>query len=64
MSDRARIARAVSQLAAEQRAVLSRCFYRGWTTGRTAADLGIPDGVVKSRLHDALWSLYVTAQAE
>jgi RNA polymerase sigma-70 factor (ECF subfamily) len=41
-------------LSVEQRAVLDRCFYRGWTTYRTAVDLGITDCAVKSTLHDAL----------
>ncbi|MET0702742.1 MAG: sigma factor-like helix-turn-helix DNA-binding protein [Mycobacterium sp.] len=54
-SDRARIAHFVAQLSAEQRAVLTRCFFRGWTTNQTATDLGMADYAVKSSLHDALW---------
>jgi DNA-directed RNA polymerase specialized sigma24 family protein len=54
-SDRARIAYFVAQLSAEQRAVLSRCFFRGWTTNQAATDLGLADYAVKSALHDALW---------
>jgi RNA polymerase sigma-70 factor, ECF subfamily len=55
--DRTRIAEALKQLSAEQRRALRRCFYWGWTTGQAAADLGITDGAVKSRLHDALHTL-------
>jgi RNA polymerase sigma-70 factor (ECF subfamily) len=54
---RARIAHFVAQLSVEQRAVLSRCFFRGWTTSQTATDLGLTDYTVKSTLHDALWTL-------
>jgi DNA-directed RNA polymerase specialized sigma24 family protein len=56
-SDRARITAAMKQLSVEQRIVLHRCFYWGRTTGQAAADLGITDSTVKSRLHDALHTL-------
>jgi RNA polymerase sigma-70 factor, ECF subfamily len=56
-SDRTRIAEAVKRLSAEQLTVLRRCFYWDWTTHQAAADLGITDGAVKSRLHDALHTL-------
>jgi DNA-directed RNA polymerase specialized sigma24 family protein len=56
-SERTRIAEAVKQLPAEQRVVLRRCFYWGWTTGQAAANLGITDSAVKARLHDALRTL-------
>jgi RNA polymerase sigma-70 factor, ECF subfamily len=51
---RTRTARSVSLLPDDQRAVVLRCFYWGWTTGCAARDLGITDATVKSRLHDAL----------
>jgi DNA-directed RNA polymerase specialized sigma24 family protein len=57
IGDRAWIARAVSGLSAEHEAALHRCFYRGWTVDRTAAEFGITSDAVKSRLHDALWLL-------
>ena len=41
----------------EHRAVVARSHYRGWTTSQIAADLGIAEGTVKSRLHYALRSL-------
>jgi RNA polymerase sigma-70 factor (ECF subfamily) len=44
----------MSQLSPDERAVVLRCFYWGWTTGQAAADLEITDCAVKSRLHDAL----------
>jgi RNA polymerase sigma-70 factor (ECF subfamily) len=44
-------------LSAEQRAVLSRSYYLGWTVARIAEDLHIAEGTVKARLHDALRAL-------
>jgi DNA-directed RNA polymerase specialized sigma24 family protein len=58
-SVRARIAQGFSNLPVEQRAVLHRCFYRGWTTHRTAAHLGMSDQAVKATLHDALRKLLI-----
>ena len=55
-------AEAVAQLSAEQRAVLSRSYYLGWTVARIAEDLQIAEGTVKSRLHDALRALLRTLQ--
>ncbi|CAN5574426.1 hypothetical protein BH09ACT7_BH09ACT7_15690 [soil metagenome] len=57
IGDRARIAHALSELSAAQRAVLDRSFCGHLTTSQSAADLGITDGAVKSTLHDALWIL-------
>jgi hypothetical protein len=43
--------------ATERRAVVQRSYLQGWTTAQIAADLGIADGTVKSRLHYALRAL-------
>jgi RNA polymerase sigma-70 factor (ECF subfamily) len=55
--DRLLIADAMAQLSAEHRAVIDRSYYRGWTTAQIAADLGIDEGTVKSRLHHAVRAL-------
>ncbi|BBU24149.1 sigma-70 family RNA polymerase sigma factor [Mycobacterium xenopi] len=60
--DRLLIADAFAQLSAEHRAVVCRSYYRGWTTAQIAADLGIAEGTVKSRLHYALRALRLTLQ--
>lgn len=52
--NRALVADAMAQLSAEHRAVVGRSYYQGWTTAQIAADLGIAEGTVKSRLHYAL----------
>lgn len=52
--DRMLIADAMAQLPEAHRAVLSRSFYLGWSTGQIAEDLDIAEGTVKSRLHYAL----------
>ncbi|HET6734523.1 sigma-70 family RNA polymerase sigma factor [Mycobacterium sp.] len=54
MLDRQLIDNAMARLTPEHRAVIRRSYFLGWTTARIAADLGIPDGTVKSRLHSAL----------
>ncbi len=56
------IAEAMAQLSPEHRAVVARSYYRGWTTAAIAADLGIAEGTVKSRLHYALRALRLTLQ--
>ena len=56
------IADAMAELSAEHRAVIELSYYRGWTTARIAADLGIAEGTMKSRLHDAVWALGRTLQ--
>ncbi len=58
----AALAQAITQLSAEQRAVLQRCYRRGWTTHHTAADLGMTDNAVKSSLHDTLISLVASTK--
>ena len=55
--NRALIGDAMAQLSAEHRAVVGRSYYMGWTTAQIAADLGIAEGTVKSRLHYALRGL-------
>jgi RNA polymerase sigma-70 factor (ECF subfamily) len=58
--DRLLIADAMAQLSAEHQAVIDRSYYRGWTTAQIAADLGIAEGTVKSRLHYAVRALRFT----
>jgi RNA polymerase sigma-70 factor (ECF subfamily) len=55
--NRALVGDAMAQLSAEHRAVVARSYYRGWTTAQIAADLGVAEGTVKSRLHYALRAL-------
>lgn len=55
--NRALIGDAMAQLSADHRAVVGRSYYQGWSTAQIAADLGIAEGTVKSRLHYALRSL-------
>lgn len=60
--DRLLLADAVTRLSAEHREVISRSYYHGWTTALIAADLGIAEGTVKSRLHYAVRALRRTLQ--
>jgi RNA polymerase sigma-70 factor (ECF subfamily) len=55
--DRLMISGAMARLTPEHRAVVRRSYLQGWTTAQIAADLGISDGTVKSRLHYALRAL-------
>jgi RNA polymerase sigma-70 factor, ECF subfamily len=55
--NRALIGDAMAQLSDEHRAVVGCSYYLGWTTAQIAADLGIAEGTVKSRLHYALRGL-------
>jgi RNA polymerase sigma-70 factor (ECF subfamily) len=55
--DRLLIGDALARLTAEHREVVRRSYFQGWTTAQIAADLGIADGTVKSRLHYALRAL-------
>jgi RNA polymerase sigma-70 factor (ECF subfamily) len=55
--NRALIGDAMAQLSAEHREVVGRSYYLGWTTAQIAAELGIAEGTVKSRLHYALRGL-------
>ena len=60
--DRTLVADAFARLPAEHRAVVRRAYFYGWSTAQISADLGIADGIVKSRLHDALRTLRRTLQ--
>ena len=53
---------ALAQLSDEHRAVVRRAYYQGWTTAQIAADLQIPEGTVKSRLHYAVRALRLGLQ--
>jgi len=60
--DRLLLNGAMAQLSAAHRAVIRRSYFRGWTTAQIAADLGIVEGTVKSRLHYALRALRLSLQ--
>jgi RNA polymerase sigma-70 factor, ECF subfamily len=60
--NRTLVADAFARLSAEHRAVVRRAHYYGWTTAQIGADLGIAEGTVKSRLHNALRTLQQTLQ--
>ncbi|WP_277242470.1 sigma-70 family RNA polymerase sigma factor [Mycolicibacterium obuense] len=53
---------ALAQLTEEHRAVVRRAYYQGWTTAQIAADPGIAEGTVKSRLHYAMRALRLGLQ--
>ena len=55
--DRQLISAALARLTPQHRAVVQRSYLQGWTTADIAADLGIAEGTVKSRLHYALRTL-------
>lgn len=55
--DRMLINTALARLTPEHRAVVQRSYVQGWSTADIAADLGIAEGTVKSRLHYALRTL-------
>jgi RNA polymerase sigma-70 factor, ECF subfamily len=61
-ANRTLVADAFAQLSAEDRAIVRRAYYYGWTTAQIGADLGIAEGTVKSRLHHALRALRQTLQ--
>jgi RNA polymerase sigma-70 factor, ECF subfamily len=61
---RLRIADALAQLSAEQRAVMRRSYYLGWTTAQIADDLQIAESTVKSRLHFAMRALRLSLQTQ
>jgi RNA polymerase sigma-70 factor, ECF subfamily len=60
--DRMLLSRALAQLSADHRNVVRRSYYQGWTTAQIAADLEIPEGTVRSRLHYAVRALRLTLQ--
>ena len=51
------VAEALRQLSVDHRAVLVQCYYRGCSVAEAAAELGVPEGTVKSRTHYALLRL-------
>jgi RNA polymerase sigma-70 factor (ECF subfamily) len=51
------VAEALTALTPEHRAVLVQTFYLGRSVAQAAAELGIPEGTVKSRAYYALRSL-------
>lgn len=53
---------ALATLSAEHRAVIVRAYFGGRTVAEIAAELGIPDGTVKSRLHYGIRSLRLALQ--
>jgi RNA polymerase sigma-70 factor (ECF subfamily) len=60
--DKLLLSTALSQLSEEHLAVVRRAYYQGWSTGQIAADLQIPEGTVKSRLHYAVRALRLNLQ--
>jgi RNA polymerase sigma-70 factor (ECF subfamily) len=55
--DRMLLRDALAQLSPVHRAVIQRSYYQRWTTAQIAADLGIAEGTVKSRLYYAVRAL-------
>jgi RNA polymerase sigma-70 factor (ECF subfamily) len=53
---------ALTQLAAEHRAVVRRSYYQRLPTAQIADELQIAEGAVKSRLHYAVRALRLTLQ--
>ncbi|MCV7260578.1 sigma factor-like helix-turn-helix DNA-binding protein [Mycobacterium shimoidei] len=64
MPTRLLVSEALARLSAEHRSVIARSFYQGLTTGQIADELGIPEAVVKSRLHHALHALRLMVQTQ
>lgn len=60
--DRMLLGEALGQLSEDHRAVISRAYYKGWTTAQIAADLQIAEGTVKSRLHYGVRALRLKLQ--
>jgi RNA polymerase sigma-70 factor (ECF subfamily) len=60
--DRLLIGDAMAQLSEENRAVIRRSYYLGWSVSKIAEDLGIAEGSVKSRLHNAVHVLRLSLQ--
>lgn len=63
-ADRDALARGFVRLTAEQRAVVVLRFYQDLSLAEVAADLGIPVGTVKSRLHHAMAVLRGALEAD
>lgn len=56
------MADALSRLAPDHRAVIVHSYYRGMSTRQIAAELDIPEGTVKSRMHYGLRALRLALQ--
>ncbi|MEB3021489.1 sigma factor-like helix-turn-helix DNA-binding protein [[Mycobacterium] crassicus] len=57
---RTQVTHALAQLSSDNRVLLGRAYFHGWTTGQIAADLGIAEATVKVQLHYALRTLQRT----
>lgn len=60
--DQMLVEEALATLSAAHRAVVVRAYFAGMTTASIAADLGVREGTVKSRLHYALRALRLALQ--
>lgn len=60
--DRILVGEALTHLSFEHQAVIRRAYFQGWSTAQIAADLGLAEGTVKSRLHYAVRALRLTLQ--
>jgi RNA polymerase sigma-70 factor, ECF subfamily len=60
--DRLLVGSALSVLSEEHRAVIRLAYYQGHNTAQIAAELHIPEGTVKSRLHYAVRALRLNLQ--
>jgi RNA polymerase sigma-70 factor (ECF subfamily) len=53
---------ALAAVSPEHREVVIAAYYRGRSVGEVAAELGIPEGTVKSRMHYGLRALRLALQ--
>lgn len=58
------VSEALARLSVEHRSVISRSYYQRLTTEQIAAELGVSEAVVKSRLHHALHALRLMVQTQ
>lgn len=56
------VADALGRLSADHREVIVRAYYRGLSTHQIAAELDIPAGTVKSRMHYGMRALRLALQ--
>ncbi|HEX7492191.1 MAG TPA: sigma-70 family RNA polymerase sigma factor [Candidatus Limnocylindrales bacterium] len=64
VAERDELGRAISKLTPDQQVVLGLRFGRDLTVPQIAAETGLPEGTVKSRLHHSLENLRATLAAE
>ncbi len=64
LAQRDELGRAIAQLTADQQVVLGLRFGRDLTVPQIAAETGVPEGTVKSRLHHSLEHLRAALAAE